>query len=498
MILSSLRNLRLRLSVRLFLLMTLFAHASFARADVDVRDAMVKIYSVQTEPYYYDPWSMNRPTSTSGSGCIISERRILTNAHVVSDQSFLQVRRHGEPIKYTARVLTVSHTADLALLTVDEPAFFSGAEPLPIGGLPEIQQEVLVYGFPEGGDTLSITKGVVSRIEHDTYAHSAHSLLAVQIDAAINSGNSGGPVVIDQRISGVVMQYLQESENIGYMVPAPIIQHFLTDLKDGRYDGIPEDGILMQPMENASLRQRYGLNSQQSGVLVTAVLPGSSADGHVRPGDVIVAVDGHRIASDGTVEFRPRERTSANYYTQLHQIGDTLRLSVLRKGKELTIPIPLTQAIGANDLIPRVRYDIRPTYFIYGGLLFVPLTQNYLMAWGDDWYETAPKSLVALYRDGRATFPNEEIVVLSKVLPAEVNSGYHDYHDFRIVSVNGKKVKNLKDLVEKVDQGKHSPFVEFQSAQGIQITLDRKKVKAAEKRIFEVYSVPADRSEDLR
>ena len=72
---------------------------------------------------------------------------------------------------------------------------------------------------------MSITRGVVSRIEHDAYAHSSIELLAVQIDAAINSGNSGGPVLTDHSISGVVMQYLPDSENIGYMVPAPVVRH---------------------------------------------------------------------------------------------------------------------------------------------------------------------------------------------------------------------------------------------------------------------------------
>ena len=172
--------------------------------DSDIRDSMVKIYSVQIEPYYYDPWSMNRPTFSSGSGCVIEGRRILTNAHIVSDQSFIQVRRHGDAAKYTARVVAVSHAADLALITVEDETFFKNIVPLKLGDLPEVQQEVTVYGFPQGGDTLSITKGVISRIEHDAYAHSSIELLAVQIDAAINSGNSGGPVLVGNRVSGVV------------------------------------------------------------------------------------------------------------------------------------------------------------------------------------------------------------------------------------------------------------------------------------------------------
>jgi hypothetical protein len=227
-------------------------------------------------------------------------------------------------------------------------------------------------------------------------------------------------------------------------------------------------------------------------------MPGSSADGHIKPGDVIVAVDGQNVANDGTVEFRIKERTSADYYSQLHQIGDTLRLKVLRNGKVRTIPFTLTQPIGANDLIPKVRYDVRPTYFIYGGLLFIPLTQNYLMAWGDDWYEKAPKNLVALYGHARAKVKHEQVVVLSKVLPAQVNSGYHDYHDLQIVAVNGEKINNLEDLVREVEHSSDTRFVVFTSSEGIQIVLNRDRVQKAEKRILEIYSIPVDRSDDLR
>jgi S1-C subfamily serine protease len=467
-------------------------------AKSDIRDAMVKIYSVQIEPYYYDPWSMNRQTFTSGSGCVIEGGRIITNAHIVSDQSFLQVRRHGDAKKHTARVVAVSHAADLALLTVDDPAFFASVTPLQIGALPEVQQEVAVYGFPEGGDTLSITKGVVSRIEHDAYAHSSIALLAVQIDAAINSGNSGGPVVVGHHLSGVVMQYLQDSENIGYMVPTPVIQHFLTDISDGRHDGIPEDGIIVQDMENDSLKKRYRLGQNRSGILVVSVLPGAPAQGIVKPGDVILAVDGNDVADDGTIEFRPRERTRAAYHTQLHQLGEKLRLDILREHSEKTVSLTLDRAVGTLDLVAKERYDVRPTYFIYGGLIFIPLTQNYLMSWGDDWYNSAPKNLVALYKFGRSTVQGEEAVILSKVLPAEVNSGYHNNRDLRIVAVNNRKIFNLRQLMRAVEAPAQDPFIEFKTDQGIKIVLNRKRVAAAQSAILKTYSVPSDRSEDLR
>ena len=223
-------------------------------------------------------------------------------------------------------MVAVSHEADLALLAVDDPSIFEGIAPLPLGELPEVQQNVVVYGFPTGGDTLSATEGVVSRIEHQTYAHSTLDLLAVQLDAAVNPGNSGGPVILQDRVVGVVMQRLLDTDNIGYMVPGPVVERFLRDLRDGDYDGIPALGLSWQSIENAALKKIYGLGSDESGVVVTAVAPGMPAKKLIKKGDVILSIDKHDVAGDGTVEFRPHERTSMDYYVQQHQIGDRINV----------------------------------------------------------------------------------------------------------------------------------------------------------------------------
>jgi len=468
-----------------------------AIAGTDVRDSVVKIYSVRDQPDYENPWNMNGPESIYGSGCIIEGKRILTNAHIVGDATFIQVRLYGQPEKYTARLLAVSHEADLALMTVDDPAFFKGVEPLEFGELPRVQQDVLVYGFPLGGDTLSTTKGVVSRIEHQSYVHSSRNLLAIQLDAAINPGNSGGPVMVNGRICGVVMQNIPDLDNIGYTVPVPIINHFLTDMEDGKYDGFPEEGIIWQTIENEGLKRKYGLKKNQSGMLVTKILPGSSADGKLVRGDVIMSIDGHNVAGDGTTEFRPKERTSANYYIQHHQIGKSIDIKILRDSKIKTVRINLNQQMGSNNLVPTERYDVRPSYYIYGGLIFVPLTQDYLMTWGEKWIYEAPTNLLVLYEYDYPSVKGEEVVVLSKVLPSEANKGYHNLSDQRIKEVNGIKIIKLPDLVRAIETGSKDPFVVFKTNAGYEIVLDRKQADHDNSKILKIYNIPSDRSEDL-
>jgi S1-C subfamily serine protease len=471
---------------------------SNAWAERGVKDAVVKIYTVSNQYDYYEPWQKTGQVSGNGSGCIISGKRILTNAHVVANQTFIQVRRAGKAKKYTAKVQMVAHECDLAILKVNDDSFFSGVKPIDIGSLAEIRDKVAVYGFPEGGDKLSITEGVVSRVENRKYTHSRAELLACQIDAAINPGNSGGPVIKGDKLVGVAFQSMSggDAENIGYMVPTPVVDHFLTDIKDGKYDGIPDLGIAWQDMENPDIKSKYAMSAQQTGVLVDNIYPDSPAKGILEREDIILSIDGKTVENDGTIEFREGERTSFNYLIQDKYINDKLELEVLRKNKIITLRVNLSKPSRDLRLVPYEQYDVAPTYFILGGLVFQPLTVNFLKLWGNKWYHEASKNLLYQYYYGEPSEDKKEIVILSKVLADENNVGYHNVHDRIIYSVNGKRIANMSDLVKAFEsyQGEYYVIVD---EMGRRIVLDRQKVKENDRMILQKYGIRSDRSKDL-
>lgn len=469
--------------------------APLARAEV--KDAIVKIYTVHNRPDYWNPWSMRGPQASTGSGCVIKGRKILTNAHVVGDQTFVQVRRNGEAKRWEAKVVDVSHDADLALLTVQDPAFFADIPALELGDLPAPQEEVLVYGFPMGGDTLSTTKGVMSRLEHQVYSHSSCYLFAGQLDAAINPGNSGGPVIEGGRVVGVVMQGMTQADNIGYMVPVNIIRHFFADLEDGRYDGFPSLGALLQDLENPDQKRMHRVADPKNGVLVTRVLAGSPSDGVLKPGDVLVEIDGHAVAEDGTVEFRPRERTSLAYFVQARQVGESLPVAVYRDGQRKAMTLKLARPYQGDLIVESDRYDQLPSYYIYGGFVFAPLTRDYLKIWGGNWQQAAPSPLLVKVEENYAERPGQQVVVGMKVLPHEVNEGYHNVANWILEEVDGKKVDNLRDVIAAIEGGR-GEFVVFRGSNQQEFVLDRAKAAAARDDILRIYHIPADRSPDLR
>ncbi len=460
--------------------------------------SVVKVITTSDAPDYEQPWQTEGPEAAVGSGAIVmTERgeRVLTNAHVVGNQVFIEVRRYGKSRKFEAVVEGVGHVCDLALLKIKDSGFAKGAPALPIGDLPSLGDRVAVLGFPIGGDRLSITEGIVSRIEMNPYVHSQRNLLAVQIDAAINSGNSGGPVVKDGEIVGIAFEAMDEAENVGYMIGAPVVKHFLRDIEHGVNDGFPDLGIVTQSLESKAHRRSLGLSPKShSGVLITGVVHGGSAHGVLKEGDVLLMLDRKHVAADGSISFRKGERIDLAHQVAKHHVGETMPVQVHRDGKVQDFELPMKPP---RFLVAEDSYDVKPTYYLYGGLLFVPLSRDLLMTWGSEWWQEAPSEIVSIYENEIRSASRSEVVVLQKVLADRVNQGYHDIEMLVIDRVQGRSIRDLKALI-RIVESETDEFVRFQGSGGHMIVLERDRVEKRNRSILRRYGVPFDRSANLR
>lgn len=329
----------------------------------------------------------------------------------------------------------------------------------------------------------------MSRIEHTEYFHSGAFLLTCQIDASINSGNSGGPVIRDGQVVGVAFQGMAVGlfENIGYMVPAPVIHHFLTDVSDGVCHGTPDLGLSMQKMENPDLRQRYRLPDGVTGALVSRIYPGSSALGLLEAGDVVLRIDDYPIENDGTIEFRPAERTFLGYAAQKKQIGEQVTLAIWRNGQRRFVSIPLTQTINFDRLIPHLQYDRAPDYHIAGGLVFSPVSLNYI----NEFVGGAPTELLHYFANGEMETEQQQVVVLVKVLADEYNIGYHGMENIVVERVNGCRIYSMADLRAAFGQEPITGFHVIEDRHGFQVVLGREELADATQRILRRYGIAA-------
>ena len=463
------------------LILTLFLFSSLAAQDI-IRDSIVKIYTVSKIPNYSTPWNSNIKRS-HGSGTIIEGKRILTNAHVVANETFIEVKRYGQTQRFEAEIEFISHQADLAILKVKDEKFFKGTKCLKFGTLPEVRQEVTVYGFPMGGNSLSVSTGIVSRIEHNRYAHSREIFLSIQIDAAVNPGNSGGPAIgSDEKIVGVVMQQISKSQNIGYLVPTEIIKHFLDDIKDGKYDGFAHVGIGTQKMENRALRSVYNMGEAVTGVMVMDISEKSSAFNLIQKDDILLSIDGHSIENDGTVEFIERQFTSYKYYIDKKQLGESVKFEVLRGFERMTLEVELTNIADDNLLVNTIEHDVMPRYMIYDGYVFTPLSRNLIVG--------SRSSLLKLREAAGkwATNEKEEVVILLKVLADKSNRGDHSFSLWIVDMINSKKFKNFDEFKRMIHDFK-GKYLILENEDGIKIAIDRDKALKVQKSILQRYSI---------
>jgi S1-C subfamily serine protease len=452
----------------------------------DIRKGVVRVYTVAQTPDYLVPWSPGQSNSGMGSGFIISGNRILTNAHVVSNARFITIEKEGDARRYEARVKFIAHDCDLAMLEVLDKDFFRGTATLPLGNVPALDSTVSVVGYPIGGDRLSVTRGVVSRIDYRVYAHSGmDSHLVIQIDAAINPGNSGGPVIQSGSVVGVAFQGFSGmvAQNVGYMIPVPVLTRFLQDVTDGHYDRYVDIGIQFFPLINATQRRALGLTPGDYGVMVSEVMQAGAGNGHLQTEDVLLAIDGHPIFSDGRVDL-DNDRVMLNEVVERKFKGDTVHLDILRQGLKKKVVISLNTPWPY--LIQAQQYDVQPRFVLFGGLVFQPLSSSF--------YSVLQNKTVTLryhyaqFIDKELYREHPEVVVISKILPDPINA-YLDRFVYTIVDqINDTKIRTLEDLATAF--AKPDEFYVIRVVGDPQpLVLEARAVAEAKMRILQRYGV---------
>jgi S1-C subfamily serine protease len=426
-----------------------------------VENAVVKVFSTVRYPDYYRPWTKEAPAEISGSGVVIEGKRILSNAHVVLYASQIQVQANQAGDKISASVVAIAPDMDLAVLKLDDESFFDTHQPLPRARtLPQIKDAVMAYGYPEGGTSLSITKGIVSRIEFTSYNFPA-SGLRIQIDAAINPGNSGGPAVVGDKMVGLAFSHLGGAESIGYIIPCEEIELFLADIADGHYDGKPAMFDDLQTFENPALRAFLKLDKSVHGIIVHQ--PESNEDSYpLKQWDVLTKIGDTPVDDEGMIMLGDL-RVNFAYLVQKVVKNGRVPLTVVRSGKEMAIELPVK---STRPMVLAGLDGAYPPYFVYGPLVFSTATTDFLAGLirgqnGRRWISLLMGSgSPLLERVGdKPSFEGERLVVISSpFFPHKVAEGYSNPLADVVKTINGVPIKNLEHLVRVLRDCK-DPFI---------------------------------------
>jgi S1-C subfamily serine protease len=462
-----------------------------------IRESVVKVSTTLRYPDLVRPWLKQSPREASGTGVVIEGRRILTNAHVVlySSQLFIETAQSGE--KRPATVEAVSPAMDLAVLKLEDESFFVDRPPLSrTAALPQVKDSVHVYGYPQGGSSLSITRGIVSRIEFVPYNEGVAGL-RVQVDAAINPGNSGGPALVNDAMIGLIFSKLGASDNIGYIIPSEEIDLFLKDVADGQYDGKPALYDQLQTLENEALRGMLGLDRKATGMVVHA--PDDDDDDYpLKEWDLITRIGDREVDNVGMVRLEDGLRVRFQYLVQKLAADGKVPLTVIRKGEPLTLAVPVSSRQPKLIESLRGRY---PSYFVFGPLVFSAATTDLLG--GLDRLSAALSQMgspLVTRRGDKPRFEGEQLVVISSpMFSHRLALGYSNPFTKVVKEVNGTRIRNLRHLVETLRDARDKYVtISFDDRASETIVFNRQEALAATDEILTDNGVRQQMSDDLR
>jgi S1-C subfamily serine protease len=470
-----------------------------AQVQAALENSVVKVFSTLRRPDPFKPWSKAAPTDVTGSGVVIEGNRILTNAHVVGYASQVQVQANQAGDKVSATVVAISRGMDLAVLKLDDESFFKSRPPVARANLlPDVREAVFAYGYPTGGNSLSITKGIVSRIEFVNYRQGV-SGLRIQIDAAVNPGNSGGPAIAGDKMIGLAFATASNAQNVGYIIPNEEVELFLRDVADGRYDGKPALLDVVQTLENPALRSFLKLDKSVEGAVVQR--PHANDPGYpLKEWDVITHIGDSPVDNQAMVKLGTNLRVRFQYRVQQLAVDGKVPLTIVRGGKSFVTKVN----VGARQtlLVPELDGSY-PSFFIYGPIVFSRASAEFAT------FSTAnPNIMTGLSflahplvtrRGDPADAAREELVVISSpFFPHKLVTGYSNRFGAVVYSVNKTPVRSLRHLVTLLRDMKDELIViHFDQRAGETMVLPRKEMVAATEDVLTDNGIRTQGSQDM-
>lgn len=443
-------------------------------------------------PDYREPWNAGQPSGGSGTGFLIGKNRFLTNAHVVSNATKVVIRTMNDPEPHPARVVHIAHDCDLAVIEAENPTHFDKLKALDFGDIPKLNTEVIAVGYPIGGERISVTRGVVSRIDFRPYSHtSVDNHLAIQVDAAINPGNSGGPVLQNGKVVGVAFQGYsgRVAQNVGYMIPVPVIKRFLKDIEDGHYDHYVDLAASDFAIENPAQIKALGLENNGHGVLIADVEPAGSVGGVLKAGDVLMAIDGNPVLNNGLIKI-DGDLIDMNEVVERKYAGGKVKLDFIRDRKPQSATVTLKRFLPYVKL--GLQYNQRPRYIVYAGLVFQPMDRNLMDA--HNIREPVTSFVFDNYMTQKIYEERPEVIILTNVLPDEVNTYLTGFQHSIVDEINGVKIKSLKDVKDALaKKDAKEAFVNIKLLEkGRPLVLKRDLAETAHPRIMKTYNIIED------
>jgi len=455
-----------------------------------LKDSVVYLQIAYQNYGQYTPWKTAELSEGFSVGCAVDENKVITIASSVADATFIQARKAGQNDFIPAKILTVDYESNLALIELDSNSLAAPLKPLSFSEQYKKGAGINFYWLSADGQ-MFIGRGFLDRVTVESTSVFYSQTLTFVAAGISETTNLGQLYCLGQSPIGIAS--LSGKEKEGNIIPAKIINRFLNDFRNGEYNGIAMKGFETSAMVDPAARKFLKLPADmQNGTYVADVFTIGTGSDVLKPGDVLLAIDGYAINPYGRYEDPKFGTLAFDCLITLKSAGDAITFDVWRDGKKQTLQTTAKRFDVADMLIPWYEFDTQPQYIIVGGCILQKLTKNYLAARGDDWQGVVSSHLYNyLLNDAfKPTEQRKDIVVLSYCMPANINIGYQDLSQFVVDKINGMKIRKMRDIPIAISLNPDSKFVviEFEMSRPA-IVLDRSQLEYAAASIAQIYGI---------
>lgn len=444
------------------------------------------------------PWRKKPPQIRHGLGVVVEGNQVITFDGIVRNSTLIEIRRAKTGTKLEAKTFETDEQIGAALLKIGDQKAVAQFKSVPIADKVRRNDVVTIVKMDESGQFQSDEGQVIEVIS------SPRGLLfKVLTDLSIEKngtpvflGNTrpGGAAPLadeDRVLAGITINY-DKSAQTCTVLSCTTLKKFLFDAMAPPYSGIAWAGLAWDPLLDPAKRKYLGIGEQKGGILVVRTAPGSGAAAVLQSEDVIIEIDGFQLDEMGYYTDPDFGRLLFSHLINgRHTPGENAALTIFRNRQKITVPMPLKRQNDLAQIIPENTAGAQAEYLADGGLILRELTGDYLHAGGSERIiQTNPR--LGYYYFNPWQFSNKEgehIVILSMVLPDQINIGYHEYHDEVVTAVNGRPVRCLADVFKAVDQDGGLRRISLMGS-GVDLVLDEQEMPTANKRIAANYRIP--------
>lgn len=416
-----------------------------------MKDSLVYLEISYSSYELSQPWKRTSVVKESGYGCAVGPYEVLTTAANIADSTLVKARRYGDNAFISATVKVIDYEYNLCLLELDKSEMNA---PLTALSFSEV--------FPEGksltaywlssGNRLTTSRCTLDRAEMRSSEISFTKNLTFFATNVSRPFGDGEVCCFNDKPVGLA--YWGNDYDSG-IIPTETVNTFLSHSRKEGYNGFGVPGFkimnLLDPTMRSYLKMPDGLDA---GVLVSSVNTIGTGSKELKQSDVIISIDGHRLNSYGRYEHPDYGRISFHHILSQAPAGKILHFEIFRDGESVNLDIVSSNVKSDNMLVPYYGYGEQPEFIVLAGFVFQELTRDYLQLWGGDWTGKVPPHLYNYYTNYsfRPTEDRKDIVILSFVLPTEINQGYQQLSRIVVDSVNGVKINSMKDVLDAVEK----------------------------------------------